>query len=439
MDPSSVEEDSSTHSSPLGYVIPNILEELKHLDLTGRVVFEESQVIANGAYGDICRAHYKHDRQSETTVAIKRMRFYMKEDIKALFEKEIYVWAKLRHNNILPLLGYAFEQKTKYPLLVSEWMENGSAWDFVISNPNCDLMHIITDVAHGLAYLHENGVVHSDIKSDNVLISRSGDALLCDFGFSRMITASRTYAKISTTIKGTDRYMAPEFFNIPDSKHSKKTDVWAFGMTVFELLARQRPFANVHPLAVPLAISRLDRPSLPNPSMLPTTSRTRESLWEICQMCWKKNPEDRVDIVEISVWLEDNVAIAGDNTTENDVLSLPSGKEGEQSETHMAVSQHQAHVSTDAVQDSLIDSQIDPTASIRFRNLGTNRIRMQIFDAELRSMSEDFVLPENFTTARNLKTNVPINFILTSGRRSVNFSRVFYNDQDIDLDQIINL
>lgn len=53
-----------------------------------------------------------------------------------LFEKEIYVWSKLKHDNILPLLGYAFDDRTGFPMLVSKWMINGSAWDYVRKNPD---------------------------------------------------------------------------------------------------------------------------------------------------------------------------------------------------------------------------------------------------------------------------------------------------------------
>ena len=55
------------------------------------------------------------------------------------------MWAKLQHPNVLPLLGYAFDDETGFPLLVSEWMENGTAWNFVKSNPTCDLMRLVCE------------------------------------------------------------------------------------------------------------------------------------------------------------------------------------------------------------------------------------------------------------------------------------------------------
>ncbi|KAL5492884.1 hypothetical protein ACEPAI_4332 [Sanghuangporus weigelae] len=78
------------------------------------------------------------------------------------------------------------------------------------------------------------------------------------------------------------------------------------------------------------------------------------------------------------------------------------------------------------------------TVAIRFRNLGAHRISLKMFDAELRSMSEDIVLPDNFTIVRTFKINIPVNFVLTCGPRIKNFSRTFDKEQDIDLDQIFN-
>lgn len=60
-----------------------------------------------------------------------------------LFEKEIYVWSKLKHENILPLLGYAFNPLTGYPSLVSEWMENGSAWNYVNQHPEASVLNLV--------------------------------------------------------------------------------------------------------------------------------------------------------------------------------------------------------------------------------------------------------------------------------------------------------
>lgn len=107
-------------------------------------------------------------------------------------------------------------------------------------------------IARGLAYLHEQGVIHRDIKSvsffqklssdtilsplkDNILVTRLEEAVICDFGCSRIIDASRTLGNLTTSIKGTEQYLAFEIIALRNQypKHSEKSDVWAFGMTVY--------------------------------------------------------------------------------------------------------------------------------------------------------------------------------------------------------------
>ena len=93
----------------------------------------------------------------------------------------------------------------------------------------------ILGIAEGLKYLHDEGVIHSDIKAGNVLISSIGVPRICDFGISRMLASSQTFdVTTSGHLKGTTRWMAKELMMIgdPPPAHTFQTDVWAFGMTV---------------------------------------------------------------------------------------------------------------------------------------------------------------------------------------------------------------
>ncbi|KAL5483167.1 hypothetical protein ACEPAI_8396 [Sanghuangporus weigelae] len=285
--------------SSLHFISPSILAELASLNLTGRLS-KTRKVISGGAYGDISKGHFRSPGR-RVKVAVKCLRFYLKEDIKTLFEREIYVWSKLDHENILPLMGYAIDTTTGFPLLVSRWMENGSAWTYVNSHPNPDVLQLqVTGIASGLAYLHRNGVVHSDIKSDNVLVSASGNALICDFGCSRMVAASRSLANLSSGIRGTSRYLAFELVAPVPSCHTQKTDVWAFGMTVYELAFRQRPFAGLTDFQVISAIMHYELPRLPTLDPFDHHFERKGVFRAICVDCWKPDPVDRPDISAIS-------------------------------------------------------------------------------------------------------------------------------------------
>lgn len=105
-----------------------------------------------GAYADIIRYRCINDDRGVLDVVGKRLRFtkhstatiikvrklisfsYCTSNELQAFEEEVRIWAKLDHPNVLPLLGYAVEPKTRYPIFVSEWMSNGSAWTYVTKN-----------------------------------------------------------------------------------------------------------------------------------------------------------------------------------------------------------------------------------------------------------------------------------------------------------------
>ncbi|OCB91027.1 WD40 repeat-like protein [Sanghuangporus baumii] len=207
-------------------------------------------------------------------VAVKCLRFYLKKDIRTLFEKEIHVWSKLRHENFLSLLGYAFDAETGFPLLVSEWMDNGSAWNYANLRPEDSVFNLVFGIANGLAYLHLNGVVHSDIKADNVLVSSSGDALICDFGCSRMIAVWRTLVQ---------------------ETHGKDGGIWndciRWNWHFVDGL-----FAKLSDFQVLTAL--LEHATSSFPTLLPNDFHYEEIriLRAICTACWRRSPQYRPDM-----------------------------------------------------------------------------------------------------------------------------------------------
>lgn len=127
---------------------PEVLQRLEGLDLSHRV--HDVKLVAGGAFSDVAYGWLDglEGPGHRLKIAVKRMRFHRQTiNMKLvsyplsprssqliriqLFEKEIYVWSKLRHKNILPLVGYAFDEESGCPLLISTWMERGTAWNYV--------------------------------------------------------------------------------------------------------------------------------------------------------------------------------------------------------------------------------------------------------------------------------------------------------------------
>ncbi|KAG6329145.1 hypothetical protein ID866_9944 [Astraeus odoratus] len=209
--------------------------------------------------------------------------------------REVHLWSKLHHENIVRMLGICTEFDSTISI-VSDWMEMGDAHTYVQNKDN-DPCPLFADIARGLHYLHnhEDGpIFHGDLKGPNVLVSGNRRALLTDFGFSAL-TKSTFSLTINSPKGGSLPWMAPELLD--DGKISAAGDVWAFGMTVLELFTRSPPFhdcGNISSIMVRILRGPPERPTQES-----TCHRMTDAWWELCSSCWRKRPSSRPAILEI--------------------------------------------------------------------------------------------------------------------------------------------
>ncbi len=127
----------------------------------------------------------------------------------------------------------------------------------------------MSQVLHGLLYLHEQGVIHRDIKGANILTTKEGLVKLADFG-----VASRTTGLSESSVVGTPYWMAPEVIEL--SGATTASDIWSLGCTVIELLEGKPPYYNLQPMPALFRIVNDDHPPLPQGaspvSLLPSTA-----------------------------------------------------------------------------------------------------------------------------------------------------------------------
>ncbi|KLO14151.1 kinase-like protein, partial [Schizopora paradoxa] len=244
-------------------------------------------------------------------VAVKRLRFhiYRNKNVSKIIFRELRVWSNLSHPNILPLLGYVMFGE--YPAFVSKWMIHGSVCEYIEERTNVPITQMTRGIAAGLSYLHDQNIVHSDLKCENIFISDSGEPLLADFGISRIVTTNSSTT--STNVKGSTRWMALELLSDDDAegRHTMMTDIWAFGMVVYELLTRRLPFYELKiDVRVSLAIMGGRLPSQP----LSLDDGDGKLLWSICQECWRRNPTDRPNIASICGRLTNSSILDGAST-----------------------------------------------------------------------------------------------------------------------------
>lgn len=264
-------------------------------DLNGKVRKEDNYVALRGGYAIVYSGILQPDG---SRVAIKTARGSLPGDestIKRVL-KEVHLWSKLRHENIVPVLGITTEFELTVSI-VSPWMEKRDARKHV-RDTSIDPRPLMIDIARGLQYLHtreEGAVFHGDLKGANVLISDGGQALLADFGFSHLVDSS-----FSMAVSGKDgfsiQWTAPEIL-LDEQEASANADIWSFGMTLLELLTRKDPFHGIKRNGVMCKMHRNEIPDRPRDEE--TFSRLTDGWWDICLRCWNFNPSLRPTIAHV--------------------------------------------------------------------------------------------------------------------------------------------
>ncbi|KAF8600537.1 kinase-like protein [Ceratobasidium sp. AG-I] len=247
-----------------------------------------------GGLADIYAAIFR----DKTRVAIKCFRGQGISDSKDLKRtaRELSSWSKLRHRYLLNLLGLA--RYRGMIAMISPWMENGTVAEYVNKHSNINRYSLCGQLACAVAYLHDIGVIHGDIKGDNVLISQDGCVKLTDFGLSIMHDETLQFST-TDAYGGTLRWMAPELM---DSKkpRSGTTDVWALGMTMLEIVTGEMPFSNIRFASV-LKREVIEKCGIPiRPDEVLDASEHGPILWRKLLQCWVYKPEGRITAEEIN-------------------------------------------------------------------------------------------------------------------------------------------
>lgn len=207
------------------------------------------EVVGRGYYGVVWRGTYKGE-----PVAVKI--FTPQAEASWEREAEIYQTPMLRHKNIL---GFIATDKlrdgdiTGY-WLVTEYYPMGSLYDFLLSNTMSmfDALRMAFSIANGLVHLHQEifgtqggkpAIAHRDFKSKNVLVKNDGTCCIADLGMAVRYTSATDYTDLPSKARvGTRRYLAPEVLdnrlNLLDFEAVKATDIYAFGLVLWEMLRR---------------------------------------------------------------------------------------------------------------------------------------------------------------------------------------------------------
>ncbi|KAF9643889.1 kinase-like protein [Thelephora ganbajun] len=244
-----------------------------------------SYPLDSGGYGDVYLGVL-----GGSTVYVKRVRMYVAEGpqkVTKIFCKEAVMWKRLKHPNIVPLLGV-----TITPLqLISTWMPGGNLPEYIKTHPNADRLEFLSDVANGLCYLHSYNAIHGDIKGSNILVDDSGHARISDFGLATITKDVGSTQSTSYNHGLAPRWTAPEVLN--EGTYSKAADVFSFAMLMIEVFTGAVPFSDSPSFMAVLALMQGKRPPRP------THPAVTEDLWKLIQRCWDHDPRPRPAISEV--------------------------------------------------------------------------------------------------------------------------------------------
>ncbi|KAJ7831167.1 kinase-like domain-containing protein, partial [Mycena leptocephala] len=256
--------------------------------------------VAAGSFGDLWKGLV-----CGVSVSVKIMRVFEDSDVQSIlnkFSREALIWRQLAHPNVLPFFGvYYLDTRL---CLVSPWMENGNIMKFLeINKPATGIcLSLILDVALGLYYLHQENVIHGDLKALNILVTPLGKACIADFGVSSITHAMPLLFTTSTGNGrgGTARYQAPELFQ--GGQNHFGSDIYAFACVCYEIMSGTIPFPELpNDTAVMFAVIEGKRPLRP---MSCTGTTVLDSLWELLNNCWEGRANMRPTAPQIVERLE---------------------------------------------------------------------------------------------------------------------------------------
>ncbi|XP_048884333.1 tyrosine-protein kinase receptor TYRO3 isoform X2 [Brienomyrus brachyistius] len=215
------------------------------------------KVLGTGEFGSVYEGLFYPQQEPEIKVAVKmtKVGIYSKEDLES-FLKEAELMKNFKHPNVVGLLGVALEQQddspVPMPMVILPFMKHGDLRRFLIATrygdipmfvPYQSLLRFMVDIAAGMEYLSFHGFLHRDLAARNCMLGDDLRVCVADFGLSKKI--SSTYYRQKEAIRMPIKWMAIE--SLADNIFTIKSDVWSFGVTMWEIVTRGKmPYAAVH-------------------------------------------------------------------------------------------------------------------------------------------------------------------------------------------------
>ncbi|KAK9237642.1 kinase-like domain-containing protein [Lipomyces kononenkoae] len=267
--------------------------------------------LGEGEFGKV-KLGWRRDGKSPAQVAVKLIK---KESIppmsnrEAKFQREVIVLRHLRHPNIVRLQEII--QNDKYIGIVLEYASGGELFDYILENKHLkdnSACRLFAQLVSGVEYLHSKGIVHRDLKLENLLLDKHKNIIITDFGFANVfnpddIINGRQTADLMSTSCGSPCYAAPELV-VSEGKYSgRKVDVWSCGVILYAMLAGYLPYDDDPENPHGTNITQLYRYITSTPLTFPEFVKPMPR--DLLRRILVANPEERADLLEVRAhsWL----------------------------------------------------------------------------------------------------------------------------------------
>ena len=249
-----------------------------------------TRLLGVGGYGEVYEAEHRLLKQTRAIKLLLERHFHDPKQHER-FLREARTLASLEHPNIVPVLEVDEAGAMLY--LVMPLYQRGSLDDLLKQRatplPLAEVEHYLTQVCAALSYAHDRGIAHLDLKPENLLLHDDGRLVLADFGLAHLLKQGRLEAGSSASW-GTPYYMAPEQIQ---GNPEPRTDLYALGVILYEVLTMQRPFTGTTPAAVMMK-HLLEAP----PALQAAYPAAPAALEPVIQKALAKQPADRYPTAE---------------------------------------------------------------------------------------------------------------------------------------------
>ncbi len=275
------------------------------------------RVIEQIGAGGMAKIYKAYQPRMERYVALKVLPQHYAEDPTFVerFNREARTIAQLEHQSILPVYDFGEENGITY--LAMRYLEGGTLKNVLERGRLSirDIEGLMTQICAGLDYAHRRGVVHRDVKPSNVMIDNEGAAYLTDFGIAKVLEGASELTETGAAI-GTPAYMAPE--QALGKGVDSRSDIYALGVILYELICGRVPYQADTPMAV--ALAHIHEP-LPLPRTL--NPEIPEPIEAVIIKALAKDPDDRYQTAnELALALQGAIQQLGRKSTETTLLNL---------------------------------------------------------------------------------------------------------------------